>query len=121
MCFSNLWCLIAIEHLPLLECAPISLHQYVKKMSCLRVGLPNTWNTSESKNTDHRGSAKQTCRSASVNCENYTLVLELGSSTVTEQAECNLSRSICGCLSLLNLIPKLLDSLNVINKLQSEL
>lgn len=40
--------------------APLSLHQYVKKMSCLRAGLPNTWKTtSEPRKTDHRGSAKR--------------------------------------------------------------
>ncbi len=58
--------------------APLSLHQYVKKMSCLRAGLPKAWKTT----SDHRGSAKNrdSVRSASVNCENYTLVLEMGSS-----------------------------------------
>lgn len=39
---------------------PFSLHQCVKKMSCLRAGLPNTWKTtSESRKTDHRGRTKQ--------------------------------------------------------------
>ena len=61
--FSSLWGSIAIKRLPLPEWVPpppFSLHQCVRKMSCLRAGLPNTWKTtSESKKTDHRGRAKQ--------------------------------------------------------------
>lgn len=58
----------------------LSLHQYVKKMSCLSTGLPNTWKTpSEPRKTDHRGSV-DLVGSASVNCESYTLVREPGSS-----------------------------------------
>lgn len=43
-----------------------STHQYVKKMSCLRAGLPKAWKTtSESRKADHRGSAKQRFRQVS--------------------------------------------------------
>lgn len=99
-------------------CAPISLHQYVKKMSCVRAGLPNTWKTSESRNTRPPRECKMETCSLS---ELWKLLLCSSWEVLNEQVECNLSRSICGCLSLLNLIPKLLDSPNVINKLQSEL
>lgn len=48
-------------------CAPLSLHQYVTKMSCLRAGLPKAWKTtSESRKTDHGGSAKQRFRQVSL-------------------------------------------------------
>lgn len=48
-------------------CTRLSLHQYVKKMSCLRAGLPKAWKTtSESRKADHGGSAKQRFRQVSL-------------------------------------------------------
>lgn len=47
--------------------APLSLDQYVKKMSCLRAGLPKAWKTTSTlRRRDHRGSAKQRFTQASL-------------------------------------------------------
>lgn len=107
LCFSGLWCLIAIKHLPLLECAlPFLYINMSRKCHVWEQGYQTLGKHQNQGTPDHRGSAKWRL-AGQPQWTVKTILLCSSWEVLNEQAECNLSRSICGCLSLLNLIPKL--------------
>lgn len=88
--FSGLWCLIAIKHLPFLEYAlPFLYINMSGKCHVWEQGYqsPGKQHQNQGRQTTEGAQNRDLDRPASVNCETYTLVLELRSSLWADRVQ----------------------------------